>query len=244
MADEQSVWNKDTRTMPDKIFFGDAPVALGRFPFDLREVMYYLYLPVVLHDDLEIRLPPNVEVCRPMIQYCMADALGLFGRRKKQHSFRYVYLSARKGWATPDNPLNRPGWHSDGFGTDDLNYLWWTGPGTRFAIQRFENISDDHLVSLQQFEAQVRDECVLSDFREKQCYAVHPGVVHATPLIEAPGCMRQYVKVSLSNRRYNLENNSHNYLFDYDWPLHPRAEMRNDTQKAQLDYNDDEKDTP
>lgn len=70
---------------------------------------------------------------------------------------------------------------------------------------------------------------------EATLYAIDPGVVHATPLIEGPGCMRQYVKVSLSNERYNLENNSHNYLFDYDWPLHNREMLRNDPHRAQAD---------
>lgn len=66
-------------------------------------------------------------------------------------------------------------------------------------------------------------------------YALTPSAVHATPIIGNPGCMRQYVKVSLSNERYNLENNSHNYLFDYDWPLHSRDAVRNDPHKAQAD---------
>lgn len=30
------------------------------------------------------------------------------------------------------------------------------------------------------------------------------------------------------NNRYNLAGNSHNYLFDYKWDMHPRAKTRND----------------
>lgn len=30
--------------------FGDAPVGIGHFDFDLSEVMYYLYLPVRIGD--------------------------------------------------------------------------------------------------------------------------------------------------------------------------------------------------
>lgn len=51
--------------------------------------------------------------------------------------------------------------------------------------------------------------------------------------------MRQYVKISLSDHRYNLENNSHNYLFDYDWPMFGREATRNDPQQAQRDYVDE-----
>lgn len=204
--------------------YGKMPIFLGQYDIKLREVMYYLYLPVQM--GAEILLPPNVECCRPLIERTIAVARG---------AYKYAYLSARKGWATPDNPLNRPGWHCDGFGTSDVNAVYWVGPGTRFASQAFDNISDDHVRSLRQFDTQVREECVVT-FPEKGLYLLDPSVVHATPVIGHPGCMRQYIKVSLSNARYNLENNSHNYLFDYEWPLHSRDIIRNDPARAQLDY--------
>jgi hypothetical protein len=209
--------------------FGSPPISVGYFGFDLPEVMYYLYLPVWMGpaDREDVRLPPNVECCRELIRWA-----GSYGEYRRQ----YIYLSARKGWATPDNPLNRPGWHCDGFGTDDLNFVWWTGPGTRFAIQDFHDISEDDTKSLAQFEVQVQDDRVAS-FPQKVLYAIDPFVVHATPLIDPPGCMRQYVKVSLSNHQYNLENNSHNHLFDYQWKLSSRDLIRNSPHRAQKDFS-------
>ena len=106
---------------------------------------------------------------------------------------------------------------------------------TRFAIQDFTDISTDHIKSLEQFEAQVNPHRIVT-YPEKMLFAIDPFCVHSTPLIEPPGCWRQFVKVSLSNQRYNLENNSHNYLFDYDWPLHSRDEIRNDPARAQADF--------
>lgn len=211
-----------------KRFVADAPVSIGFFDMKLPEVMYYLYLPVEMGDTEhpDIRLPPNVECCLPLIVRAMERA---------PRAYQYAYLSARKGWATPDNPLNRPGWHCDGYGTDDMNYVWWSGPGTRFAVHDFHDISPDHVESLAQFAAQVRADQVFSP-PHGNLYALTPSVVHATPVIGAPGCMREYVKVSLSDSRYNLENNSHNYLFDYHWPLHSRDMIRNDPHKAQVDF--------
>lgn len=217
--------------MADTVFVGEAPQAMGHFDFHLPEVMYYLYLPVVMreHPGGAIMLPPNIECCRPLIREAIRSCEHL--------KYRYVYLSARKGWATPDNPLNRPGWHCDGFGTNDMNFVWWRGPGTRF-ISGSWRVSADHLESLQEFEALARFEesggRVYSP-PEGTLYVIPPTVIHATPLIGAPGCMREYVKISLSNERYNLENNSHNYLFDYSWPLHSRELIRNDPHKAQAD---------
>lgn len=224
--------------------FGKAPVLLGDFDFSLPEVMYYLYLPVVMeapkfHTD--IRTPPALECTRPLIQQALATT---------HRKYRYAYISARKGWATQDAPLNRPGWHCDGFGTDDLNFLWWRGPGTRFATGDLakllgEEISTDHKVSMEQFEYLMRpntrllDSGLLKIDTPPQCmlYGVDPYVVHSTPIIRPPGCMRQYVKVSLSDQRYDLYNNSHNYLFDYDWEMKDREWVRNDTSTAQRDYS-------
>jgi len=118
-----------------------------------------------------------------------------------------------------------------------MNYVWWSGPGTRFAVQNFIDISNDHVKSQMQFEKQIDPERIIHP-PERNLYALDPYVVHATPLIQPPGCMRQFVKISLSDHRYNLENNSHNYLLDYSWPLHSRDEIRNDTHRAQLDYVD------
>lgn len=217
------------------MIYGKPPIFLDDFKFDLQEVMYYLYLPIFMRGhhgrNGELRVPPNLEVCMPLINCCF-----LYCNTVLMKKYDYMYISARKGWATKDNPLNRPGWHADGFGTDDVNMVWWTGPGTRFALQPFEGIEADHCRSLEQFDEQVRPECIHT-YPEKKLFVIHPDVVHATPIIEVP-CMRQYVKISLSNNRYNLENNSHNYLFDYEWELHSRDVVRNDTARAQLDYYD------
>lgn len=207
--------------------FGDAPVAIGFATLELTEVMYYLYLPVMMPGSSDIRLPRNLEPCRDIIIKSIEAA---------PRRYEYAYISARKGWASPDNPLNRPGWHCDGFGTDDTNYVWWKGAGTRFAVQSFQDISTDHVESLKQFEAQLTPDGIRDSYPEMLLYELHPKVVHATPIVKPPGEMRQFVKVSLSDHPYNLENNSHNWLFDYDWMLANRNVARNDTHTAQGDY--------
>lgn len=217
--------------------YGQPPVRLGHHgDIDLKEVMYYLYLPIMMYGEgpPHMRLPDNVRCIAPLVLAAATRVSELRPPEINKPPFKYVYLSARKGWATADNPLNRPGWHCDGFGTDDLNYVWWKGPGTRFAVQKFGDISDNHQVSLFQFENRAVEKDALHP-PEGFLYEINPYCVHATPIIEIP-CWRQYVKISFSNHRYNLENNSHNYLFDYEWPLHSREMTRNDTDKAQRDY--------
>lgn len=222
--------------------YGAPPVTVGRWSeIELPEVMYYLYLPIAFPftecDFPFVRLPENLKVCTPLITAAMEHAAYVMGK-----GFRYVYLSARKGWATRDNPLNRPGWHCDGFGTDDLNYVWWKGPGTRFLVDPpiasslLDTISDSHVVSLAQFEtlANMSPQSIRTP-PQGHLYAIDPYVIHATPEISTP-CMRQYVKISMSDHKYNLKDNSHNHLFDYRWEMFDREEVRNDTSRAQRDY--------
>jgi len=230
--------------------YGGPPVLLGKYDFSLPEVMYYLYLPVFMEEAGHeygdttaegLRLPPALECCRSLIEHAMI---------LQNRQFRYIYLSARKGWATPDNPLNRPGWHCDGFGTDDMNFIWWRGPGTRFATGDFGEISKDHNESMNQFTKRIaqadfdyrvgiapRRRIVIDTPPQAHLYAIDPYVVHATPIL-TEGCMRQFVKISLSDHRYDLYNNSHNYLFDYDWPMRDRETIRNDPYAAQRDYSE------
>lgn len=241
--------------------YGSSPVFVGQYDgVDLKEVMYYLYLPVQFPEGEqrsrnkpketlyrgfdERRIPKNLEVTG--IRVLIADALRFAVAKGRDVNKDYVYVSARKGWATPDNPLNRPGWHCDGFGTNDMNFVWWDGPGTRFAVGEFSNISDDHIKSLAQFEEQINKNGLnewcdpgLIDIIQGKAhgfYYIDPFCVHSTPLIDPPGCMRQYIKISLSTERYNLENNSHNYDFNYNWEMHGREVVRNDTYQAARDY--------
>lgn len=208
---------------------GREPVYCGQFEFDLSEVMYYLYIPVVMGREWRrIELPHNLRCLSPMIAASRHRAEQLYGWEPK-----YAYVSARKGWATKDNPLNRPGWHIDGYGSNDLNFVWWAGDGTRFAIQDFEDISLDHNVSLKQFEEQL-DTTKIKTYPEKGLYMIDQTIVHSTPDVQVPH-MRQYVKISLSEHTYNLENNSHNYGFQYNWKMHTREEVRNDPIKGQQD---------
>lgn len=224
--------------------YGAPPIKVAEFPdVDLQEVMYYLYLPVKFPGIRGRRYPDNIQQVIPLVD----TAIRWAAARGRDVTKDYAYVSARKGWATPDNPLNRPGWHADGFGTDDINFVWWIGAGTRFAVGDFGSVPESHTDSLHHFEQQADramtyeriglrgDVKIITNYPAKTLYAIDPFVVHATPLIEK-GEWRQYVKVSLSTHRYNLENNSHNYLFDYDWPLFGREEVRNDTHTAQQDY--------
>lgn len=204
--------------------YGIPPLVLGHYELDWHEYMHYLYLPVKMAGSLDVRLPQQLDFLLPLVaEICARE--GAVTRDS------YVYVTARRGYATPGNPINRPGWHCDGFGTADVNYIWTDRWPTRFAIQGFGEVSCDHMRSIEQFEARVDAQSIVA-YDECQLLRLDPFVVHAAPEIPEPGGDRSFLKISVSPDRYNLEGNSHNFLFDYDWHMWTRAEVRNHPQYA------------
>jgi hypothetical protein len=207
--------------------YGEAPFALDSHDLVCPELMHYLYLPVKM-PGTDVRLERRVQFLEPLISQAILYEEGV--------EQKFVYLSVVHGFATPGNALNRPGWHCDGFGTEDINYVWWDGPGTRFAVGDFKDIDSGHVDSMRQFEEQIPLVARVYTPPQHVFYRINPYVVHAVPEIEPPGCWRTFVKVSVSTERYNLAGNSHNWLFNYDWKMHDRGAVRNDPIYGEADF--------
>lgn len=209
--------------------YGKRPDFLGFHDVHLPEYMNYMYLPVSMGNPNDIRLPDNIYLLYGMVKYVIDSPFYKEGQ--------YVYVTAKRGYATPDNPLNRPGWHSDGFGSDDYNAIWFNRYPTIVAIQEFHDISDDHAYSMEQFDHQINPDRI-EELEPLILHGMSPSVIHAAGEIPAPGGDRQFVKISCSFNKYNLEGNSHNYLFDYTWKMFDRDEVRNDPIHAESDSID------
>lgn len=231
--------------------YGSAPVDLGPLNLEWDEFMHYLYLPVRLpnrdggsKDEDDITLPARLEFLRSPAYDVLNDAI-----RAPHLRDPYVYVTARRGYASPGNPLNRPGWHCDDFGGTDLNYIWSDTYPTRFLLCDAPlMISDDDQQSMRDMEAAADAAC--QDAACQECdrglrieegepghlLRLDPYVIHDTPIIPAPGGMRSFFKISVSSHRYDLLGNSHNHLLDYQWPMHDRAQLRNQPQGGNHDY--------
>lgn len=209
--------------------YGQAPQHLGVADVHLPEYMNVLYMPICMGDARDVRLPPSLECTRFLVTQAMLHG---------HCDGRFVYITAKRGYAVPDNPLNRPGWHCDGFGSDDLNFVWYNRFPTRYAIQEFQDVSGDHDESMRQFESQI-DRQRVTTYPDGTFLGLDAKVVHTTPQIKTPG-ERQFIKISISNSRYNLEGNAHNHLFDYRWNMFARSAARNHPVYAGRDYFIDE----
>jgi len=197
--------------------YGIKPQVITNIPIDCKEMLFYMYLPIKMIGSMEFRLPEQLKVFQPLIDLVIKHE----GEKLKD---KLVYITAKHIYASPDNVGNRPGYHSDGYGTDDVNYIWTNKFPTVFCIQNF-NLSEDCSTSLTQMKEQALKTNEIT-FPVNTLLRLDELNVHRTPDIEVGG-MRTFVKISISTEKYNLVGNSHNYLFDYDWKMFDRCEIRN-----------------
>lgn len=236
-------------------FYGEPPVALDTVALPgWQEFMHYLYLPVRIPlSDPDVApdsghlvgspetgqgvfaLPRRLSFLGPFVYTAMLDAAQAAAHLVDP----YVYVTARRGYASPRNPLNREGWHTDDFGGTDLNYIWSDRWPTRFLLsERPLVIPESDSLSMTAFEALAYDtehdeqgpedpQCRIVDGPTDRLLRLTPYVIHDTPVIPEPGGMRSFAKISVSTHRYDLVGNSHNHELDYSWPMHDRQAPRN-----------------
>jgi len=138
----------------------------------------------------------------------------------------YVYITAKRLWVTPDSPGNRPGWHSDGFMTEDVNYVWSDCNGTVFwEPDALVSLTQDHLVSMQEMETLAKRGPLVT-YPDKMLLRLDERVIHRVADFDK-ACMRTFVKISVSTHQYRLKGNSINHKLKLNWTYLDRQEERN-----------------
>lgn len=198
------------------------PKPLGQFFVEGTEQLRYQYLPIKLVGETEIKLEKRLFEFNSIIGAACCDYVGSVGLNAFVNS--YVYITAKRLFQKEDKPITRPGWHTDGFMTDDINYIWSDELPTIFNRGIF-NLSDDDQLSLIEMEQQANPGYDWS-WRENTLLRLTPFVVHKADETPFHG-IRTFVKISISKDKYDLLGNSHNYLLDYDWVMRPRQDYRN-----------------
>lgn len=202
--------------------YGELPIDLGLIDICHPEMLFWMYCPVSLPGMKSYILPANL---KPFAE--IASAAKAWDPSRFEES--YVYLTAKTLWVSGDYIGNRPGWHSDGFGTDDVNYIWadraptdflWLTPGVE--------LSEDCDLSMAQMAYLAeRNRQNIVKFPDRHLLRLNPSVIHRSPVKFSAG-MRTFVKVSISRHRYDLVGNSLNHdLPESYWPLVQRQNSRN-----------------
>ena len=203
-------------------FPSSQPIDLGFVDINPQEMMAYLYLPIKMADSHNVLWEPRLDIFETLI---IESKHWFIDRYNKREFFdRYMYITAKRLFVTPENIGNRPGYHCDGFGTDDVNLLWTDKFPTIFNSSTVTVRNDDFL-ALEDMEKGALPENEFS-FPVGHLIAIDSHCLHRTPDISVSG-MRTFVKISFSRHKFNLGGNTHNYLFNYEWDLHERQEVRN-----------------
>lgn len=202
--------------------YGDYPELLDEVILNCEEMLFYQYLPIKLPEQKHAIYEKRLHSFRPLIDYVINDFKNSFGYEEYINS--YVYLTAKKLFQTPNNSFNRSGYHSDGFLTDDINYIWSDKFPTIFNIGEF-NLTLDDFISMSEMESQAKKENEVV-FPNNQVIRLNQYNIHKVGEI-TENSLRTFAKLSFSKDKYDLEGNSHNYLIDYKWDLKKRKEARN-----------------
>lgn len=194
---------------------------------DCTEFMFYQYLPVKLAGEAEpTKLEPRLRCFAGLIGAALCDYVGMRGIDAFVGA--NVYVTAKHGYESPTALQNRPGWHCDGFLTDDFNYIWSDRTPTVFNYSEFRLTRDD-TVSLAEMERQA-DPLKNHVFEPGALIQLDQYVVHRVGVPDRAG-NRTFLKVSISTDIYDLRGNAKNYDLDYDWPVRERALTRNVPQR-------------
>ena len=143
-----------------------------------------------------------------------------------------VYLTAKCAFVSGSNTYQRPGWHSDGFMTEDVNYLWFDKEPTEFYFDgALITITQDHAQSLVEMDDICRNPEFIVRPEEKTLLKLDQSVIHRPAGFMESG-FRNFIKISVSDMEYRKLGNSINYddeilSITSDWDYASRALERN-----------------
>jgi hypothetical protein len=202
--------------------YGDLPTELGQHSVVPTEMMFYQYMPIKLSTQTHPMYEDRLKCFDKLVGVVCCDYIGTFGLNKYVNS--YLYLTAKHMFQVPYTSFNRMGYHSDGFMTDDINYVWCDTYPTIFNSSVF-NLTMDDQISMNEMEQQALKENEVT-YPENSLLRLTQHNIHKVASI-TEGTMRTFLKLSFSTDKYDLVGNAHNYLLDYGWEMKSRKIERN-----------------
>lgn len=210
------------------LIVGEKPtnVTVIDLPTEEAEFCFIQDMPIIIDDSNMVGMgglfiPDSLEWIRDLVISAIEYESDLGS------DYKYVYLTVRRMWGVG----NRGGWHTDGFGTDDINYIWADVHPTQFLDVEPFNVSTDCHESMNDM-TQVADtnKHKIHSYPDKTLIRLTPQVLHRVNPEWFDG-LRTFVKVSFSNNKYNLIGNTKNPILNYEWEMFPRDKQRNNPAK-------------
>lgn len=202
--------------------YGELPKEIRTFKVECKEMMFYQYLPIKLDGLVDIAYEPRLDCFSKIIDKVCLDFIREFGYNTYKDSF--IYITAKYLYQPPNYSFNRTGYHSDGFLTNDINYIWCDKFPTVFNHSDF-NLSLDDSLSMNEMSEQALE---INEFTYPENTLLRLNQYNIHKVSDSLGVgMRTFLKVSFSKDKYDLLGNSHNYLLDYNWEMKERKVERN-----------------
>lgn len=202
--------------------YGQLPEDLGKFNINVEEMFFYQDMLIKDIRYSTIMIEERLWIFNDLIEHVISDYIKEFGIESYINT--YMYVSAKHLFQPVREPFNRPGWHCDGYMTDDINYIWSNTSPTIFNYSEF-NLTQHHAISIQEMEEQAREENNIS-YPDNTLIKINQFNVHKVADVEKAG-MRAFVKITFSKDKYDLKGNTKNYLLDYNWNFRDRNMDRN-----------------
>lgn len=198
---------------------GGSPSKIDTIHIEPLEYCNILYLPVYMRGQ-GFRIPQRIEPYIPLIQ-------------RVPPIFSYMYITIKHMYVDKGQYGNRPGWHVDGFLSDNREYVWCSREPTEYIdVPEYKEVSC-HRQSLINFNKLTKNQSILT-LKPNSLYSLGK-TIHRTPLIKENG-IRTFVKISCSSEKFNLLGNAVNELFEYDWTYYNREQIRNHPTLSNSDF--------
>lgn len=202
--------------------YGELPKDLGHYNVDIREMLFYQYLPIKFPGKMYPIYEQRLKCFDKLVGAICCHFIAEYGLNRYTNS--YVYLTAKHLYQLPGCSFNRLGWHSDGFLTEDINYIWSDKSPTIFNYSDFNLTLDDSISLIEMSEQAQLNKNVT--YPENRLLRLNQYNIHKVNDSNFEG-MRSFLKISFSDTIYDLEGNTHNYELKYVWKMRSREVERN-----------------
>jgi hypothetical protein len=202
--------------------YGALPIVIDRdLIVDCKEMLFYQDMPIKLTGETKPKIENRLSCFSNLIGTACCDFIAKNGLDTFVNG--YVYFTAKKMYQVHGSSFNRLGYHTDGFGSNDITYIWSDASSTIFNDSDF-NVSEDDSLSSKDFDEQALPENDLY-YADNTLVRLNQFNVHRVNN-DFEG-YRTFVKVIFSKDKFDLIGNTHNYELDYEWDMRPRAVARN-----------------
>lgn len=203
---------------------GNDPIVLGELAMGgWDEFCFVQDMPVKLAGDTKLVLPEDLSFAGLFIGMIVDHLKATTHPRWLKG--RNFYLTAKHTYVDAGRVQTRPGWHTDGYGTDDLSFLWSDCVPTEFLKQALRVREDDgSMLRTLTLEA---DEGNRDHGKAGVVYGMDDTVIHR-PGTSYHGEWRRFLKLSVSQYAYDLKGNARNPGLPTPWqPTRERGRERN-----------------